>query len=796
MSRTWPPLLAGAAWALWAAWQAAAPLTALGPAGPELSWVLPAWPRALALAGAAWLGQALAWRLMALWLRSRGLEPAVAARAAARAWWPSLALFLPPALELAAPPIGPGPLALLRDLWWAAPLLALLLALATVLAAAPAGQGRPRPGPSPWLVFAAGLIFCAAVGLHLHQLAREHGPFLGGDEPRYLLLAHSLAVDHDLDLANNLRLREQYLFARPGQVVLDYQRWLPWGALYSKFRPGLPVLLAPFHAWGLLLGTDPWLAVRPALWLLWAWMLAELFTLARGLTGRWGPGLAAAGAAGCLMPGMIYANLVFPGAAGAALCLAALARLHARAARAWPAMLLAGVCVGYLGWLHERFLPLCAVLLLLALWQKPWRDRAGLLAFWLPALFGLSLLAGYFMLLYGTPWPSAAVHAQGGFLAADPWQGLSGVLVDAGEGLLTYAPAWIAGLAGLVWLLRRAPALGLATGGLALALYLSAGLYQDWHAGIGPPARYLVPLAPLLALGLAAGLAWGGRRFAVGAAFLGLLSLLPAAYVWRYAPSVYGHRVVLDSQAPFAALKAFLPTWIAGHASHAQNAALAGLALAVVLCLVLWLCRGGSRPAPRAAAAWLAAGLLLAGAWAAAAQALGPGVLRVAGSDQRLAQWRALAGFSSCSGVWSPLGPGPCRALRLALPPGRNAHPPARRLPDGGALAPAGMKAGLFVWGQYLNLPAGRYRAAARLAGGPDAAGWLEASAEGGRRLLGRLDFSAPPPSGREVLAFAAAGPAPGAELRVGSAGQGALAVKGLVLQRALPRPVGFACRP
>lgn len=794
MSRLWPSLAAGAAWALWAVWRAAAPLSALGPDGPELSWVLPGWPLALGLAAGAWLAQEAARRLAARWLRGRGLESQQAAGAARRAWLASIALVLVPVLELAAPLIGLGPLALLRDLWWAAPLVVLLAALGAVAAAAPARPEGTRPGPSPWLVFAAGLIFCAAMGLNLHRLARDNGPFIGGDEPRYLLLAHSLAVDHDLDVARELRLREQYLFARPGQVVIDHQHWMPWGALYSKFRPGLPLLLAPFHAWGLLTGVDPWLAARPGLWLLWAWMLAELFALARRATGRWGPALAASGAAAGAMPGLIYSSLIFPGAAAAAFIVAALSRLHARAARGWPALLLAGVCVGYLGWLHERFLPLCAVLLLLALLRRPWRDRAGLIAFWLPALAGLAMLSGYFMLLYGTPWPSASVHAQGSFLAANPWQSLSGVLLDAGEGFFTYAPIWIAGLAGLVWLARRAPALGIGAAGLALALYLSAGLFQDWHAGIGPPARYLVPLAPLLALGLAAGLAWGGRRFWLAAAFLACLSLPPALHVWRFAPSVYGHRVVLDGGAPFAALKAFLPTWIAGHASPAQNAALAVLAFAAVFGVVLWLCRGPARASRPAAGA--AALLLLAGVWAALGQGLGPGVLTVAGPNQRLAQWRALAGLTSCSGAFSPLGPGPCRALSLALPPERNVHPPGRRLPGGGALAPAGAKAGLFVWGQYLNLPAGRYRAEFRLAGGGDSAGWVEASADGGRRVLARLDFSVPPASGPAALAFADGRPLKGVELRTGSAGRGALAVEGIRLQRALPPPLGFVCGP
>src|SRR4051794_38845986 len=67
-----------------------------------------------------------------------------------------------------------------------------------------------------------------------------------GDEPHYLITAHSLAVDHDLELRNNYVNADYRLFypaslAKRTTLAPDHIRELP------AFGPGLSMFLSPFY---------------------------------------------------------------------------------------------------------------------------------------------------------------------------------------------------------------------------------------------------------------------------------------------------------------------------------------------------------------------------------------------------------------------------------------------------------------------------------------------------------------------------------------------------------------------
>jgi hypothetical protein len=72
-----------------------------------------------------------------------------------------------------------------------------------------------------------------------------------GDEPNYLLVAHSLAFDADLDLSNNLRDRDFSRFyagdlASAGAIVTS-----DGGRSYAVHEVGFPLLLAlPYRLGG------------------------------------------------------------------------------------------------------------------------------------------------------------------------------------------------------------------------------------------------------------------------------------------------------------------------------------------------------------------------------------------------------------------------------------------------------------------------------------------------------------------------------------------------------------------
>ncbi|MFZ5584307.1 MAG: hypothetical protein ACOZHQ_00090, partial [Thermodesulfobacteriota bacterium] len=708
------------------------------------------------------------------------------------------ALLLAPALELAVYvwPIDPAPLALARQAWPLLALAALAAAAGQLAVSAPAGQTAAEGArrPRPWLaamVCLAALAVCAGVGARLVAVKAQVGPFLAGDEPHHLLCAHSLAVDHDWDLSNNVRLRDSRFFDRPESPVDGHGRPGPGGGWYSNHRPGLAALAAPFYAWGLMLGQDAHRWATVALWLAMAWLAAGVYGLGRELTGRDGPALAGAAALVLCLPGLIYANLFFPEVAAAALALAGLRRALKAGGLAWPALFWTGALIAGLPWLHERFAPLALILAGLAAWGLR-RRPAALIALGLPLIVGAGLFMRLMWVQYGRLLPPADLHGWG-HVYLNPrgvWEGLSGLWVDGAEGLLIYAPVWLAGLAGLVWLVRRRPAAGWPALALFATTYLTVGLFTDWHGGQCPPSRYLVAALPWLALGLAAGLAWGPPRLKLAVLVLAFPSLAGSLYVLAYPPSVYGHSAALQAWLDFPLLTAWLPTWVlAGPAQAAANAALAALWLALALGLVLCWQFGRRRQAPNRALAWLAGGALAVAAAATTAQTLGPGLAGQGGAEQTLALWRRLAAVEGGAVRLRPDDPAGRAALAgllsLDLPPRRHARPPARPLKDApGVSAPAGA-AGLLVCCQYLNLPPGRYQAVFDLVAepgpGPGPIAVADAAMGGGQAVLARAEAAGP---GLLLLSFGLAAPATGVEFRLTAGGQSALTVAGLRLTR------------
>jgi hypothetical protein len=96
--------------------------------------------------------------------------------------------------------------------------------------------------PGRKTVFVCSLVFYLLIGFQSLGVAG-----LGGDEPHYLVIAHSLLVDGDLKIENN-HARGDYRAFFGGPLKPDYlQRGLNQ-EIYSIHAPGLPVLLLPAYA--------------------------------------------------------------------------------------------------------------------------------------------------------------------------------------------------------------------------------------------------------------------------------------------------------------------------------------------------------------------------------------------------------------------------------------------------------------------------------------------------------------------------------------------------------------------
>ena len=365
-----------------------------------------------------------------------------------------------------------------------------------------------------------------------------------GDEPHYLLAAHSLAFDGDFDLADNYARRD-YLSFYSDYYLDPHTRSGPRGAQVLTHNLGLSLLIAPAYRLGGLVGVEYFLALLGAL------LAANVFALGYDLTHNWLAAAAGWIAIAFTPPLLWYVFLVYPEMPGA-LCIIIVLRhllktsdsglspsalpipisrlppptsnLQSPTVRTQPldsGIWLLGFSLAPLPWLSSRYLPVFGLLIAGAMWRA-WRERSRPWLF--VALGGLAGLGSYTLFslwLYGSASPAAA-YAGPTPLAFDATsastrfvRGLVGWLLDNQRGLLISSPIYVVALWGSALLLRHKPLAGL---GLLLpfaaALIPTAswgGFWTAWEYS----ARFLVAALPPLGAGAAYGLGSTRRTIAI-----------------------------------------------------------------------------------------------------------------------------------------------------------------------------------------------------------------------------------------------------------------------------------------
>jgi hypothetical protein len=321
-----------------------------------------------------------------------------------------------------------------------------------------------------------------------------------GDEVEYLLLAQSLWREHDLDLADNFK-RGDHLEYTHDLREMPYGTWRADGRPISTHSVGLPLLLAPFYAAGGRAACVVLMALCAEA------LMALVYRFALEMTGDADAALTAWLLAAS-PPLFFYGFHIYTEAPSALLVFAAflLLRRPGGMARA----VLAAACVGALPLLHVKMIPAMAVLALMGLARLRGRER---FAFGCIVAGFLAAYALHHYRVFGDPSPLSLYGSKvpRKIQRSSPWLSLPGLFLDGAFGLLPIAPAFLLGLAGAASWWRRRGAARYWAAALVVALVLPVLLWRTWWAGFCPPARFLVPLVPFLAIAAACRVAeWKG----------------------------------------------------------------------------------------------------------------------------------------------------------------------------------------------------------------------------------------------------------------------------------------------
>jgi hypothetical protein len=378
-------------------------------------------------------------------------------------------------------------------LWTAGMTAAVWIAVAIGMLAAggvhaPAWLGDVRYAPRVAAV--AALMLYLYAGFRLAEIAPN------GDEPHYLVITQSLLKDRDLQIENNYTQGDYREYFR-ANLSPDFLRRGTNGQIYSIHAPGLPVAVVPAFALFGYHGVVIWLSLVAALGSALLWRAS--YQLTGSVAAAW-----FGWAAGSLtVPFFFQSFAVYPDALAATLVLFAVMPLLVPQplilVKRWLGV---GSALAVLPWLHTRFAVLSlaiALVLLLRLLQSPaWRSRVGALLA-VPLVSALAWF-GFFQAIYGSFNPSAPYGGDTQSTPANVLTGLPALFFDQQFGILPYAPVYGVCLAGLFVLVRRRPRFGLELLTIAVPYLLVASMFHVWWAGTVSPARFAVPVLPLLAI--------------------------------------------------------------------------------------------------------------------------------------------------------------------------------------------------------------------------------------------------------------------------------------------------------
>lgn len=339
-----------------------------------------------------------------------------------------------------------------------------------------------------WCGFLIAPAFVIVLSLQVWRI--EVSP-LKGDEPYYLVITHSLVKDRDVKVANNFQEVIAKLSVGSGVREFYYEKD---GQKHAVHPPGLPLFLVPGYVLGGARGGLAMIALASAL------LLSEWMKLARLIKGSSGS-VVVLGYLLCFSyPLSSYATNIYP-AIPAACILTVMVRLSIDHPNLMK-LLVCAVGVVCLTMLKVRLVLLGLPLFVMVSGQYLVRNRRAGLSIALASAVCVGLLLGY-------NYHSAGfihLYHRGGELVRlrltnlKPYQGFFGLLMDQQFGLLWRNPVYLLGLTGMIWVKRKQFAHKWFLLLTIVPYIATVAAVEFWTGGSTPPARFLVPVLPIVGL--------------------------------------------------------------------------------------------------------------------------------------------------------------------------------------------------------------------------------------------------------------------------------------------------------
>lgn len=321
--------------------------------------------------------------------------------------------------------------------------------------------------------------------LFLHKLGNN---IPTGDEPHYLLIAHSIIYDGDLDLKNNYLNKDYKSFLDhtipDPHVTIVEDKW------YSVHDIGLPLLISPIYYIYGYKGTA-------LLMILFTSLLAlNLFSFSYEVTEDKNASIFSWVVFSFTTPILFYSFQVFPEILGAIVILYSLRLANEIRINKLKISIL-GLLLSSLPWIHLRYAVLVPIISVISFIR--YRLKKNLIIFVTPIIISGLLFMFYNHSLYKRILPDDFYIESDRFDILNP-KGLMGLFFDQEYGLFFYSPIYIFFLLGIIIVIKEKKELIYLLGAPFLAQYLLVGFYKIWWGGWCPPGRYLIPILPIIAI--------------------------------------------------------------------------------------------------------------------------------------------------------------------------------------------------------------------------------------------------------------------------------------------------------